>query len=96
MRRRLGSHPIFVVVCAAFLLADLQPSPGAQVVSLSREQRVQLQEQATRKSIDRFNEAFNRHDADALTTLLTEDTVRANYETQGVPYRKMKGTQALL
>jgi ketosteroid isomerase-like protein len=33
------------------------------------------QEQATRTTIDRFNEAFNRHDADALAGLLTEDTV---------------------
>ena len=29
----------------------------------------------TRMVIDRFNEAFNRHDADALATLLTADTV---------------------
>ena len=28
----------------------------------------------TRMVIDRFNEAFNRHDADALATLLTDDT----------------------
>ena len=31
--------------------------------------------QTTRMVIDRFNEAFNRHDADALATLLTDDTV---------------------
>src|SRR5580700_1518742 len=29
----------------------------------------------TREVIDRFNEAFNRHDADALAPLLTDDTV---------------------
>ena len=29
----------------------------------------------TRSVIDRFNEAFNRHDADAVTALLTDDTV---------------------
>ena len=29
----------------------------------------------TRVVIDRFNEAFNRHDADALASLLTDDTV---------------------
>jgi uncharacterized protein (TIGR02246 family) len=33
------------------------------------------EEQATRKAIDAFNEAFNKHDADALAQLLTEDTV---------------------
>ena len=31
--------------------------------------------QTTRSVIDRFNEAFNRHDADALAPLLTDDTV---------------------
>ena len=31
--------------------------------------------QATRLVIDRFNEAFNRHDVDALALLLTDDTV---------------------
>jgi ketosteroid isomerase-like protein len=31
--------------------------------------------QTTRTVIDRFNEAFNRHDADALALLLTDDTV---------------------
>ena len=30
---------------------------------------------ATRAVIDRFNEAFNRHDADALALVLTEDSV---------------------
>ena len=29
----------------------------------------------TRMVIDRFNEAFNRHDADAVAALLTDDTV---------------------
>lgn len=29
----------------------------------------------TRTTVDRFNEAFNRHDADGLAALLTEDTV---------------------
>lgn len=31
--------------------------------------------QTTRMVVDRFNEAFNRHDADALALLLTDDTV---------------------
>jgi ketosteroid isomerase-like protein len=42
---------------------------------MGHEQSVESQEQATRTAIERFNEAFNRHDADALATLLTEDTV---------------------
>ena len=39
------------------------------------EQNVQSQEQVTRTTIDRFNEAFNRHDADGLAAFLAEDTV---------------------
>jgi ketosteroid isomerase-like protein len=42
---------------------------------MSHEQNVPSPEQATRKAIDNFNEAFNRHDADALSTFLTDDTV---------------------
>ena len=34
-----------------------------------------MSDQTTRMVIDRFNEAFNRHDADALALLLTDDTV---------------------
>jgi ketosteroid isomerase-like protein len=48
-------------------------SPGQ--VTMKHEQNVQSQEQATRKAIDSFNEVFNRHDADGLAPLLTEDTV---------------------
>jgi ketosteroid isomerase-like protein len=33
---------------------------------------------ATREIIDRFNAAFNRHDADALASLLTDDTIFEN------------------
>lgn len=32
-------------------------------------------EPATRAAVERFNEAFNRHDADALASVLTDDTV---------------------
>ena len=42
---------------------------------MGHEQIVESPEQATRTAVERFNEAFNRHDADALATLLTEDTV---------------------
>jgi ketosteroid isomerase-like protein len=42
---------------------------------MSSGQSVPSQEQSTRTAIDRFNETFNRHDADALAVLLTDDTV---------------------
>lgn len=39
------------------------------------EPKVLSQEQATRTTIDSFNEMFNRRDVDGLAALLTEDTV---------------------
>ena len=34
-----------------------------------------MSSESTRATIDRFNEAFNSHDADALARVLTDDTV---------------------
>jgi ketosteroid isomerase-like protein len=42
---------------------------------MGTDQSTQSQEQSTRATVDRFNEAFNRHDADTLEALLTDDTV---------------------
>ena len=42
---------------------------------MTLEQNPMKADQMTRLVIDRFNDAFNRHDADALAPLLTEDTV---------------------
>jgi len=39
------------------------------------EQIAESPERATRTAVERFNEAFNRHDVDALAALLTDDTV---------------------
>jgi ketosteroid isomerase-like protein len=64
-------HPL-VVICSVFLFGSLC-SPGEG--SMKHEQNVQSQEQATRTTVDSFNEVFNRHDADGLAALLTEDTV---------------------
>ena len=40
-----------------------------------RRAQAQTADATTRMVVDRFNEAFNRHDADALALLLTGDTV---------------------
>lgn len=42
---------------------------------MSHEQNVHSKEHETRSVIDRFNEAFNRHAADAVAELLADDTV---------------------
>ena len=43
--------------------------------SMTSDQNSQATASATRAVIDRFNEAFNRHDADALAAVLTDDTI---------------------
>jgi len=69
-KMRSANRHILVVACSVFLL-------GSPEVPMKSEHNVQQsrEEQMTRTTIDRFNEAFNRHDADALAPLLTEDTV---------------------
>jgi ketosteroid isomerase-like protein len=42
---------------------------------METEQNVPWQNDATRATIDNFNEVFNRHNAEGLAALLTEDTV---------------------
>lgn len=44
-------------------------------IAMGHEQIGESSEKATRTAVERFNEAFNRHDADALSAVLTEDTV---------------------
>jgi ketosteroid isomerase-like protein len=44
-------------------------------IPMNPEQNSQTTASTTRMVIDRFNEVFNRHDADALAPLLTDDTV---------------------
>ena len=53
------------------------------------------QEQATRTTIDRFNEAFNRHNADALAALLTEDTLFEDTSPQP-DGRRVEGKKAVV
>jgi ketosteroid isomerase-like protein len=43
--------------------------------SMKLGKNVTLEEQATRTTIDHFNQVFNQHDADRLAALLTDDTV---------------------
>jgi ketosteroid isomerase-like protein len=47
----------------------------AVIAVLSMISAPQSERDSTREIIDRFNAAFNRHDADALALLLTDDTV---------------------
>jgi len=88
--RSLGHKCVVLSALALILLSDnqyretrsngvaAQPSIGVeqgnQMTKIS-DQDSAMTNSATRAVIDRFNEAFNRHDADALALLLTDDTV---------------------
>ena len=63
MLRTLAKNSSLIAACAAILLLS------------SSAQTPQNGKLTTRVVIERFNEAFNRHDADALALLLTDDTV---------------------
>jgi ketosteroid isomerase-like protein len=63
---------VWVLICPVLLLGSLS-SP--REVPMRSEQNLQSQGRLTRTTIDKFNEVFNRHDADGLAELLTEDTV---------------------
>lgn len=59
---------LLIVTCAAGVF-------WAHGMNMSSEQNSQAAASTTRMVVDHFNEVFNRHDADALEQLLTEDTV---------------------
>jgi len=59
-----------IVACAALAVVT---SRQAHEVLMAFQQNPAAT--TTRSVIDRFNEAFNRHDADAVAALLTDDTV---------------------
>jgi ketosteroid isomerase-like protein len=66
-------HPEKTVVRA---VAQLAVTIGTESsIPMTSEQESQSTALTTRMVIDRFNQAFNRHDADALAPLLTDDTV---------------------
>lgn len=64
--------PLLVVTCGLFLSSS-SGFPGK--IPMTATQTTQAQDQATSAAVDRFNEAFNRHDADALAACLTDDTL---------------------
>lgn len=72
MRSKSAACGAIVVTCSVFFFASL--GSEREVVMANAPSGVS-QEQATRATVDRFNDAFNRHDADGVAALLTEDTV---------------------
>jgi ketosteroid isomerase-like protein len=69
---RSANPLVLIATCSVLMLPSLS-SP--REVPMTSTQNAQSQEQATRTTIDHFNEAVNRHDADGLAACLTDDTV---------------------
>ena len=59
----------------AGIFANSSTLIGACAAFLFLATSLQSGDNRTRQAVDRFNQAFNRHDADALAALLTDDTV---------------------
>ena len=75
MRRWSAKRPLLVGACAGLLLLASATPRGAYEMAANSQHNPPTSAPTTRMVVDRFNEAFNRHDADALATVLTEDTV---------------------
>lgn len=81
--RPANRHPFAtscaVIVCAVVLFGGWLSPHKTREVAMNHEQNAPPHapgnEQSTRTAINNFNEAFNRHDADALAAFLTDDTV---------------------
>jgi len=72
MRLPSPNHRTFAIIFSVFFFASVS---STSEVSMKPPTTAQSAEQATRSTIDSFNDAFNRHDADKLATFLTDDTV---------------------
>jgi ketosteroid isomerase-like protein len=75
MAQKATKGQLLIVKGAALVFfTSVAPRP-THGMSMSFEQNPRTVDATTRTVIDRFNETFNRHDADALALLLTDDTV---------------------
>lgn len=75
MLRTLAKNSTLITVCAVIFFFTSSSPRTAHATPMPFEETPQTSDLTTRAVVDRFNEAFNRHDADALASLLTDDTV---------------------
>ena len=75
MPTRPVTAQVVVLSCAAVAFLALTAVPHARGIDMNLQDNASKADAITRAVIDRFNEAFNRHDVDALASLLTDDTV---------------------
>jgi ketosteroid isomerase-like protein len=74
MLETLAKKPILAAACAVLFFSASAPQ-RARSKPMTADDAPQSLDLLTRAVVDRFNEAFNRHDADAVAVLLTDDTV---------------------
>lgn len=72
MRFKPAGYRALVVTCSVFFFVSLC---SEREVVMAKAPSGSSQEQATRATVDKFNDAFNRHDADGVAALLSEDTI---------------------
>jgi len=75
MLRTWARYPALIAACGVGLFFFLPELRIMANQGNAQNPKLTTRELTTREVIDRFNDAFNRHDADALANLLTEDTV---------------------
>ncbi len=75
MPQKLIKYQLLIVTCTALVYLTSTAPRRAHGMSMSFEQNPQTADATTRLVVDHFNQAFNRHDPDALALLLTDDTV---------------------
>jgi ketosteroid isomerase-like protein len=73
--RTLSKNPVLTAACVAVIVLTSSAPRRANGTRMTDEETPQTAGTSTRMIVDRFNETFNRHDADALAPLLTDDTV---------------------
>ena len=75
MRRTPARKTIMAAACMAGLYFYSAAPRTARGTIMSSDDAPQNQDMNSRAVVDRFNDAFNRHDADTVAGLLTDDTV---------------------
>ncbi len=77
MRGKLAGRRTFSVAClgACAMVVFAWAAGEARETIMNAQEMRKPDERETRAVINRFNDAFNRHDVDALRLVLTDDTV---------------------
>lgn len=95
MLRASAKNVTVIAACVTVLSLCSSVPRKAHGTTMTFEDTPQTGELTTRAVVDRFNEAFNRHDADALALLLTDDTVFE--DTSPAPDgRRIEGKSAVI